>query len=800
MEASLLNRNIMQFYISDLTTDSLSRLVIMGKVSGFLSEYSLDLSDNFTLGSLVSELCAAKTNAGFQMASHVGGQMVDVSMCASFPCLIGGEQKDALIQCAVRADSSGVSIVYYLETQLVIRRSWSGMNSSNEGHKRMSIMSLVAELRKQDEVVMTLYSALITSLMNCPFSDGKHVGSAESFSLDSTKWESLRTHSSPWTVELPGFAISDPKLSYEINGRLLDLLAETLVRCDRFQRIHVIGLQDRLNLICHRVDHEHILFVEFSNEDLSAGKIDFALGKDDDKVVFSSKFEACLKARFRLFQVPVLRSFVDDSLYAVCSLFGLACVDPSRANLLQSPEGLADAAEAPRAERASLPFNLAKRVKLLGDLRNLMLKRHVFNYMHFLYDNVVNQTLTPKPSEISLAIDFATSLSHELDISTLCRARRNTNVLSYDLVVNSLIQSFNNSIGRFLMPIPGADFFAYRSSYDSGNDAISAPIFVKFSYIMISSQSSAPLSLDTASLLRRKDVLDSSMNSKEDSSVCLLDTPELDSSAADLSIARSIYKLIQGEFPEGVTTFDSSTDIVIRVEFFFPFDEKNQISAQHYFNSFSTSLNAFKEVIQNLASELDVFVAFDILNSLAISPKTTTETIILAQRCLSTVPSVVTETMSMDVLAPISLRSQSSLPETALNRIMRVFESEMAQLLSASKIGNSFFQFQLLQMQRSYNNNSLIGDMFYLRRWDFDAANAYSAQSDVSGTTSAWILVSLASFETSTRSGAADAAPVMKLEFSVTLRLLGQHRDHIVSMQQKAIAQFVKYLEVTCFS
>jgi hypothetical protein len=86
--------------------------------------------------------------------------------------------------------------------------------------------------------------------------------------------------------------------------------------------------------------------------------------------------------------------------------------------------------------------------------------------------------------------------------------------------------------------------------------------------------------------------------------------------------------------------------------------------------------------------------------------------------------------------------------------------------------------------------------MFYLRRWDFDAANAHSAQGDVSGTTSAWILVSLASSDTSTRSGVIDGVPVMKLEFSVTLRLLGQHRDHIASMQQKAVAQLVKYFEV----
>lgn len=86
--------------------------------------------------------------------------------------------------------------------------------------------------------------------------------------------------------------------------------------------------------------------------------------------------------------------------------------------------------------------------------------------------------------------------------------------------------------------------------------------------------------------------------------------------------------------------------------------------------------------------------------------------------------------------------------------------------------------------------------MFFLRRWDFDAANSYSAQLGVSGSSSAWILISLTSSDTLTRPGVIDGVPIVKLEFSVTLRLLGQHRDVVESMQQKAIAQLVKYLEV----
>lgn len=82
---------------------------------------SMDLTQRFLMESLVSEVCRNKIALGFQVATCVGEEQVELCLCAVIAACPSGIASDSLLQCKVECSEEGVMTTYSWEPTSQVR-------------------------------------------------------------------------------------------------------------------------------------------------------------------------------------------------------------------------------------------------------------------------------------------------------------------------------------------------------------------------------------------------------------------------------------------------------------------------------------------------------------------------------------------------------------------------------------------------------------------------------------------------------------------------------------------------------
>jgi hypothetical protein len=666
----------------------LSRALHMGRLSHVHSVYALDLGDPMMLGSLVADICSAKAAVGFQIASHSGGQVVDIRFCSVFPALIGGVSSVSLLQCSVECRSSGVAVSYHWERE--------------ESVQQADIGSFTARLCLQDQRLTDLYRALIST-----FSQLSNGANATPIRIDVNGWDSFRRNSDVFKMLLPALSNSESSQDETESTELMAMLTTSLKSSGKYCPVDVSGLANQnSSVLCMRVDLETVLLLELHDALQGSSSVELpelsstdSTGEAARRTTTTLSFSRTTMIEMRLFAVPLLRRSIDPDLLSYAERLSIPCPpqDLPGAQGGGPPQAGAEPLAAPVLVR-----DISSRLtKILQGVQDAVMKYHLLNYAVSLYSMVSSRRYIPTRAELAAAMHSCTQLSHELDISTVCNSKRLilTHVGSSD-ILSSITRSFNCTIGKHLAVVPGSEYFVYSPV---SSDKARVPMFVKFSYVLMSQAASHA---SEPGMISRTDADAAYMEDGE--SVCLLEPAQaVEVSAPESNIAEEIFNLVMGKLPNGDAARDASNDVVMRVDFIYPrligssaaepsgggrggATPAAVSSSQSSLAAATAAVpqSAFSDLAKLLSSELHVFVALDILGSLCVVENPSAETLVLVQHCLRTVPHVRSRIVSLDVLAPVSLRTQQALPETAIPKIISILERIISATLTATKIGD----------------------------------------------------------------------------------------------------------------
>lgn len=732
--AHIINRDLHTLYCLTSQKCSVFRAIRSGKMLTRCVEYSLDFSDPLMFSSIVNELSVAKLMTGFQICSNTTDSLtgtVVMHFSAAVAAVLSDDTVHTLVQCHIVCRSQGIVINYLSEQEF-------SQFMQQKSYKKLS--TLVSLYSEQDESIMKLYGALISIFNQYRQRSSRRVSISNTgmkLTLSKSQWCLITKNSDVIEYLLPSFRVFD---DLSANKDLALLLSTALVDFDSFvlTSLDDISSEAHPQLICKQMDAESILFIEILPSAVR-GEINISTSENGDSFHlrhFSAYYESCLKIQFRLLKLPMLRPFITPDLQSYATFFGLISDNLESGINVAIPKACSFNADLPSLKMVPednnsatpvLPPTLSRRAssgriaKLLTTVRDSTLRFHLHNFAVFLYSKIRLYGYVPLDVELSTALHNCRVVTHELDISTLCAAKRSAlKMCDKSKTLNTTIEAFKTSIGRVLMPIPMSEYFVYVPN--PPNPLV--PMFVKFDYVLVSLSASAPLSENADRLAEDEGMLDhfvelsdcsaSGVSTKDGNKndvnkrtdmisdmECLLLDENNDRSARFASgehIAQCLVNLSEGMSPNGAVISDVS-DYIMRVQFFLP-QCQGQLSNPHC-NSEScadvaslsrTSYADFSSATSMLTSELDTFLAMDILESLALENSPTPETLVLAQHCLTLIPAVTVKSISLDVVSPSSL-SNRNLPDVATNKILRFLDTEIQSILKASKIGTAILKY-----------------------------------------------------------------------------------------------------------
>jgi hypothetical protein len=495
-----------------------ARAIRGGKLVVRSTEYALDLSDPLVFSSVLNELSAAKLAVGFQINANSTDDKtghVVMHFCAAVCVVLCDTPVTTLVQCRVVCRASGASIQYFCEQEFA-------QFQVQKNHNKLS--SLVLLLSEQDENIMQLYSVVISIFSQ--YRDDIH-GSAPSaephLAISGSQWSFLLSHSDAHDFLLPSFCVSDVQAT---NAALAGLLTRSLIENESFVPVSVAGAPASTPpsaaaaaaasadiVICKRIDSESFLLLELLTAP-AAGLVDVSAyrGVRGDAEPFEEPFEACLTARFRLFKLPLLRSFVHLELASLAQCFGMlaegvgvdygaggsaggstsnsACASAADLTALSEADTPTAALALPDPPR---PLALPQRsrsgrvTKLFNHIKDSILYFHFCNYAVVLYAKFRNLGYVPTSGELATAMYNSRVVTHELDISTLCISKRAALDMSgRDLVLAATLEAFRATVGCVVTPVPRSEYFVYTPLAATAAQRPAMPIFIKFNYVLLS--------------------------------------------------------------------------------------------------------------------------------------------------------------------------------------------------------------------------------------------------------------------------------------------------------------------------
>lgn len=847
-KAEVSQRDLLAQYVLS-SKSNIEKGVRTGKLTNRCVEYPLDFSDPLVFSSIVNELSTAKSKLGFQVCvsfTDSTSGIVLMHFCAAVPAMLCDTLVKTLIQCHILCRPRSVVVQYLTEQeypQFMLQKS----------NKKLGIfVSLCIE---QDESIMKLYSALISMFNQYRQRVPRRLNSTSSamkLRLSRSQWELLVGNSDPTDYLLPSFEVDDIQAA---NNDLASMLSCSLVENDGFMHVNIDDSQSDAvpYVLCKKIDGESILIIELLTI-LASGTVEIEKNRDNDSdatdLLFSEHFESCLPARFRLFRLPMLRSHLKSELLGFANHFDMTSESAeegangqSQAILPLTSGNSTTVSPVPALSPLLSHRTSSGRVtKLFKMVLDSIFRFHLHNYAVVLYARIRNDSYIPRAAELSTALHNCRVLSHELDISTMCAAKRSALKMAGRVkTVCSTVQAFRSTLGGVLVPIPNSEYFIYTPQ--QGTSVV--PLFVKFDYVLVSQNTSTPFAGNAEAQSDELDVNPNAQNPEYNvvdddgdqnistsvgecfdkliNDECnLADTVStLPQYASDDRIAKCIVNLSEGRSPSGDVIGDAS-DYIMRVEFFLPQRQsfrysnrgiatlhgllKRRVNAKFesrrdhrenrsdgltpFINAEEltrTSYADFSSATSILASELDTFISLDVLESLAIEDSPTPETLVLAQHCLNIVPGVLVRTVSLDVVSPASLSSRN-LPDVAINRILKFLDVEIQFCLKASKIGDVYY---IRRWKRDVIGNEKIDETSP----DYDSST--SILNHVEGEVNAWILLSLVNTSVTKPTDSLEKMPITTIEMSITFRLLDES-SNLRNRQAKAMEDLLKSLESVC--
>ena len=677
-------------------------------------KYPLDFSDPHVFSSVLDEISAAKLNSGFQINCNTSdGNTTTAVMhfCAVVSAVLCDKPVKTLIQCHVICREDGLCVHYFCEQEFL---------NARDNKTRAALSSLIKLFCEQDECILKLYKAVISVLSQLP-RNVPHAAETSNIRLSFAQWNFLSKNSDCFEFFLPSFDNVGENCSE--NRYLAKLLVQSLIRGDEFVDCIVDPsiAESSSRILCKRIDTDSFIIIELLS-DPASGYItiqDQALSSSDSKNEFYAFFPACLTVKFRLLKLPLMRTFLHTDLSNLLDFFGM--ISNTNITLNKSKNDKCEETDAIECLPDTVPHLLHQSSRsyatsLYNNTKASLFHFHLCNYAIVLYSKIRNQQYTPSSNELHAALYYCRVVTHEIDISTLCISKQSAlTMCGRDKIKEATIGAFRATAGAILSPIENSEFFIYVPNQA---EDIMVPVFVKASFVLSSQHSIAAqniFSCEPDPMItapgRCGNVYYPNRTVYSEVLDCLFgSSARFGAISCDGLIANSLINISSGLSPTGYELGDTPLDYILRVESSIPRIRTSEHDDDIYLmlHEGSNLCPASKEgdrrgesatggliralysdfALQTalLASELDRFVALDILDSLAVIDSPTPETLVLAQHCLKLIPHVLNRTISLDILSPSSL-STRNIPDVATNMILFFLDEEIQSYLGASKIG-----------------------------------------------------------------------------------------------------------------